>query len=267
MERGYRLNLRGDFVEGIKGPLFTNGFRTKVNQTLQMAERAKQRQKDMFESMTGSLTQFINDDGVVDGDSVLSDYFPTIEADVFISHSHNDLNMALALSQWLFEEFGLIAFVDSYIWGSGDKLIRMLDDKYCYKPERRIYDYDKRNLTTSFIHLMLASAISTTIDSCPCLMFINSPNSMSGNPGGNKTGSPWIFYELLMAKLLQRKEPETRMFAHGGILNESLEFKIEKSVPVDNLRQLSIEDLKSWQEVSDDMSPRKALDYLFKYYK
>lgn len=212
-----------------------------------------------------SLARYILADGTVDGDVILRDYFPAVKADFFISHSHDDTELAIAFSQWLYENFHIEAFVDHNIWGSGDKLIRKLDDEYCFKTETKSYDYMTRNLTTSFVHLMLASVISKMIESCDYLIFLNSPNSLSADPRDNTTGSPWIFYELLMAKLLEEKNPKRKQFSQGGTIMEggNISFIVKQTPQIDFLDTITIPILKSWKKCSKGESAKESLRMLY----
>ena len=62
-----------------------------------------------------------------------ANWFPQIKADIFISHSHKDEDLALALAGWLKVSFGLTAFIDSCVWGYANDLLKMIDYKYCYQ--------------------------------------------------------------------------------------------------------------------------------------
>ena len=61
-------------------------------------------------------------------------YFPTSivgkSYDIFISHSHNNQKEAEILSAWLTKYKGFTCFVDSFIWGSADELLKEIDNKY-----------------------------------------------------------------------------------------------------------------------------------------
>ena len=70
----------------------------------------------------------------------------------------------------------LNCFVDGEIWHSADGLIRQLDN-LC-QPKAVLYNYKKRNLSTSQIHVMLSVAIMQMIDNCEVLFFLNTPNSI-----------------------------------------------------------------------------------------
>ena len=57
-------------------------------------KRKDQLQKD---SKT-ELEKFITSEGLIDGTRLSEDWFQTVQSDVFISHSHNDQNLAFAVA-------------------------------------------------------------------------------------------------------------------------------------------------------------------------
>ena len=63
------------------------------------------------------LDSFLDGTGSLSASKMQDNWFPQINAHIFISHSHSDRSKAVALSGWLFKEFGLISFVDSCVWG------------------------------------------------------------------------------------------------------------------------------------------------------
>ena len=79
--------------------------------------------KEFIESEIGSNLKEYVKDGVIDGSKLSDKWFKTIKSDVFISYSHNDEEIAMALSGYLEKEFGLNIFVDSFFWGSADALL------------------------------------------------------------------------------------------------------------------------------------------------
>ena len=60
----------------------------------------------------------------LNGDRIMEDWFPSVEADIFISHSHKNQDLALKLAGWLKTSFDLDCFVDCYIWNSADSLLK-----------------------------------------------------------------------------------------------------------------------------------------------
>src|SRR5579864_7932970 len=77
-----------------------------------------------------SLDSFIKTNGKIDGTRLQEEWFPQIDADFFISHSHNDEDLAITLAGWIKSRFGLNTFVDSCIWGHAEKLQQDLDNVY-----------------------------------------------------------------------------------------------------------------------------------------
>lgn len=53
--------------------------------------------------------------------------------DIFISYSHNDEDLILAIAGMLGKEFNLNVFVDAFYWGSTDRLLKEIDDIKCKK--------------------------------------------------------------------------------------------------------------------------------------
>jgi len=61
------------------------------------------------------IETFLSDDASLDGSAMQSNWFPLIAADIFISHSHLDVDLALTAAGWLSERFGLQPFIDSCV--------------------------------------------------------------------------------------------------------------------------------------------------------
>lgn len=119
-----------------------------------------------------ALDDFMTDNGELNASKMRANWFPQIESDIFISHSHRDESRAILLSGWLKDAFGLTAFVDSCAWGHSNRLLKLIDSKYCQDKDSKLYDYGRRNLSTSHVYMMLSSALSKMIDQCECLFFM-----------------------------------------------------------------------------------------------
>lgn len=170
-----------------------------------------------------SLKEFIGLDGIIDGTKLQENWFPTKQKfDVFLSHSHNDEKLAICLAGFLKEKLDLDTFIDSCLWGYSNELLKGLDKKYCMYSDGVSYNYDKRNYSSSHVHMMLSIALSRMIDNCETVFFLNSENSicLSEEIDKERTSSPWIYNELSMADIIQiRKYEEYRKktyleFAH-----------------------------------------------------
>jgi hypothetical protein len=136
------------------------------------------------------LDSFIGPNGAIDGSEMQGQWFPEVTADVFISHSHKDEQVAVSIAGWLKEVFGLRAFVDSCIWNYSDDLLKELDNRYCRNDNNQTFNYQLRNRTTAYVHMMLHNALARMMDQCECLFFLSSPQSLVKNIIEKKTGSP-----------------------------------------------------------------------------
>jgi hypothetical protein len=214
------------------------------------------------------LNNFLLPNKSLSGTDIQNNWFPEIEADIFLSHSHLDKQTALILAGWLFENFKLKTFIDSSVWGYSNELLKIIDDAYCRNPSGETYSYEKRNYSTSHVHLMLSAALNKMIDNCECIFFLNSPNSISSNADTEMTASPWIYTEIAITKTIQKKTPErikleTRAFSKGGeILNESL--RIEYELELSHLSEINFDVIKNLENKSIT-SPQAALDELYKF--
>lgn len=221
------------------------------------------------------LESFYFADGVLDGGQIKKAWFPDYgKYHVFISHSHVDVLLAEKLANWLYENFEIRSFIDSYIWGFADDLLKEIDNKYALKSDRSLYDYNIRNHTTSHVHMMLNNALTTLIDSSECLIFLNTKNaidvaSIGDDSDDNRTKSPWIMSELHTSKIIQKKEDSdaSRYSDDTENLNErsfyDSQLQIEHPVDIQHLSSLYVEDLKSWRDNCDDKE-LSALTHLYR---
>jgi len=214
-----------------------------------------------------TLKNFALNDGTLDGSKMQSNWFPKVQADLFISHSHKDRKRAIALAGWLNDTFGIKAFIDSCIWGYADDLLKLIDNKHCYKKESNTYDYNLRNYSTSHVHMMLSTALTMMIDNSECLFFLNTPNSISTSDIVSKTESPWIYAEIAMSQMLRQNIPirrvvqETKYFSKGGVINEQL--KVQYDLDLTHLTDINVETLSSWQKNHTKSNANVALDKLY----
>ena len=212
-----------------------------------------------------SLESFLST-GIVNGSKLSNHWFPKIKADVFISHSHKDESTAVKCASWLKDSFGLESFVDSCLWGHADDLLKIID-KACLNPGGETYDYNKRNGSTSHVHMMLSTALSTMLGACECVIFINTPNSITSNEAVAKTQSPWLLSELGTMRIIRRKKPERALIQlenFSGQTKKAVDLTMEYIVPLDELTPLDSDQLKAWR-ASFKANPRKlhALDLLY----
>lgn len=224
------------------------------------------------ESVNKNLSKFreMVEGKVLDAEIIQNDWFPEINAHVFISHSHADIELAKRFAGWLYQRFGIVSFIDSCVWGYADDLLEKLDNKYCKNPTRETYNYEQRNLSTAHVHMMLMTALNKMIDKTECVFFINTPNSNIGNGGNPITMSPWIYGEIETSRLIKKKYPERDGIEYkkgGEILLEGK--KIDMIYPLDMGHFYSLEfgHLSTWKwkmiELGSNKNPLRALDELY----
>lgn len=233
------------------------GFNLEISESLDnriYSLKGNENKNKILKEINERLVHFISVDGVINGNKVIEEWFPVIDCDIFLSHSHKDEKKAIALAGLLFENFGLKTFIDSAVWGYSDVLLKILDDEFCKHENGISYSYEKRNFSTAHVHLMLNSALIKMIDSCEAIFFLNTPNSMSVNENINgKTRSPWIFSELATTQIIRKNTPqrlkqETRTFSSKVNLNESAraQLNIEYQVELSHFTKLNLTDIKNW---------------------
>lgn len=200
-----------------------------------------------------TINSFVLTDGSLDGNQMQKNWFPQVNADVFISHSHQDKELAITFAGWLYEAFGLTSFIDSCVWGYANNLLRIIDNQYCRREATNSYDYNKRNYSTSHIHMMLSVALSQMIDNTECLFFLNTPNSITPGTVIQQAESPWIYSEIAMSRLIRRKPlNEYRMqriaesFSSGGKLN------VKYQLPTAHLTSVNYDILVEWEKRWDN---------------
>lgn len=250
MYRGFNLTLD-----------FEDDDYYKIGRTLNAANKLQVKR---------TLDSFISPDGSIDGSKMQSNWFPQVDADIFISHSHRDEKMAISLAGWLKETFGITAFIDSCIWGYSNDLLRQIDNRHCLNPSGETYSYEKRNNSTSHVHMMLSTALNIMIDKTECLFFLNTPNSIATREVISQTESPWIYSEISMSELVRKKKLSdyrpsvTRMFAKGGVINESL--KVKYDVYLGHLTDIDGNSLNRWEGEWNKIPKQSeyALDLLYK---
>lgn len=223
--------------------------------------------------LTKDLDKYIDyHTGRIDGDRLEKEWFKEVNADVFLSHSHADEELAISIAGWLKSKMDLNAFIDSCTWGYADTLLQYINDNYNVLRKdtdgSTIYSHSKANYAASHIYLMLNSAINNMINKTECFMFINTENSiiqMDQNQASNQTLSPWIYSEVMMANTMKQTFPQRpikieKSIRHYDALNENVE--ITHNLNFTSFINLDILALLQWN-VANMERDEHALDLLY----
>lgn len=162
---------------------------------------------------------------VLSGNNIESNWFPQIQNHIFLSHSHQDEDLALAIAGMLKHWFDLDVFVDSAVWGYYAELEKQIFRKIV--DLRGIISSDKkvelRNSVVSHVHCMLTKSLIQMMDQCECLMLLNTPASIGFRDiqGSQETYSPWIYTEVEMSRMLRTHQDPRR--PKRMLIKESME--------------------------------------------
>ena len=230
---------------------------------------------DFFKNkVTPVLDSYIKDNKALDGDAMRKDWFPEVEADIFISHSHTDKDLAICLAGWLYKKFEIRAFIDSMVWNYADDLLWEIDKNYCRPKGEKHFIYKLRNYSTSHVHMMLTASLNKMIDKCECFFFIKTPNSITTQKAIEeaKTYSPWIYSEIETSRIIRKKplsvyrelsDSEVKLFSLSKqkFLNENL--KIEYPLNTDHLEEITEMELILWEKQFSSDPEKYPLDNLY----
>ena len=190
-----------------------------------------------------NIRDFILAGGELDGAALQNAFFPSnFSFNIFISHSHGDIDFAKAFAQFLENEFGLTCFIDSAVWG-GLGLLQKTLDRY-FKQNNPSYTLADHDRVASHVNLMLNIALMQMMDHCEALFFLNTPQSITVDDLiGDSTYSPWIFSEIGMFHLLRKREPKRLIF-------ESMSFSegIKQKVDLSDFTDLDCDDIRLWSK-------------------
>lgn len=219
--------------------------------------------KENNSAAKSGLDEFFDGDGSLVAKKIMNDWFPSVKADVFISHSHKDEDLAIGFAGWLKNELGISSFIDSCVWGYSPELLKKLDKRFCLK-DSGYYDYDKRNITNGHVNMMLATSLIKMIDQCECIIFLNTPNSISCKGCIEKDGteSPWIYAEIEATRLLKENRPERKRASMEDrfiALDEDISVKYD--LVLKHLILLEKEHIDKWRNC--EKKGASSLDFLY----
>ena len=195
---------------------------------------------------------------VLSGSDIESNWFPKLMNHVFISHSHQDEDLALALAGALRHWMKLDAFVDSSVWGYYADLQKLIYQKVT-SLRGEVYGTQRTELENSIVshvHCMLTKSLVQMMDQCECLIFLNTPSSIGIRDvrgTSQETYSPWIYTEVEVSRFLRTHEdprrPKTRGFAESVekvAMDEAIRDIISYPLNLDHLGKVDFDGLWNW---------------------
>lgn len=214
-----------------------------------LTEGKYEQSKEIATVQQSVLKLFESNNGIIDGDRLKSGFFPTNmrkKYNVFISHSHQNLDEIEAFALKLEQDFHVKCFVDSMVWKNIDDLQIDIDNNYS-RNTTGDYDYEAVKNSTAHIHSLLAIALFEMIDQCECCIFVGSNQSLSFDFNSLKTTtlSPWIYEEIFYMN--HTKEQELDRFARKyrksrqlNCFSEGFSLKMSHAVDLSSFNPLII---------------------------
>ena len=109
-------------------------------------------------------------------------------------------------------------------------------------------------------NMMLSTALAEMMDNTECIIFFNTPNAINLEDELNKingknkeiTTSPWIYHELSMTTMLQRKQPKrSEMIMEYSSRQSSCDLKVKYDVTKALNKMINLEDnhMEEWYEL------------------
>jgi len=245
VDRGFNVSLYRDFY--------------KIDEAAVLEYQRDEKRK------VEDLSSYVLDADTIDAQTVIRKIFPHQNVDVFISHAHEDRDLATQLAIDLKEKLGVIAFVDSSVWGSADELLKKIDDKHCWDAGLGIYRYSDRNRSTAHVHMILATALQQMIDRADTLFFLNTDKSLSTKhsvTSNEKTSSPWIHMELMFSSMVRTKlRPSLEHKRMLDSVNESVD--VAHEAPLNHLIPIAHYDMVLWMVKAAGLRGKDAIKVLY----
>lgn len=203
------------------------------------------RNYDEIEKILSNSISEVNGEFRLNAEALKQLMFPTIKADVFLSHSHADFDLACKVANIIESNTGKNVFIDAVVWKSIYDLEKKLNEKFCVSAETEeygtLYSHEKVLNIASHVRLLLTTALSSMIKKCSAFVVLNTQSTFIN---GAVTNSPWIYYEIFQAKQYLKEEKEEK--EEGIVLEEkkdaiTVDYDVEYHIK--SFTEVSISDL------------------------
>ncbi|WP_033615977.1 toll/interleukin-1 receptor domain-containing protein [Helicobacter pylori] len=143
---------------------------------------------------------YSNDDIILNHNKIKEAFFSLFKpqlktVQVFLSHSHADINKALEVKNYLESETNHKVFVDSLFWDYKDDVLN------------KLAEYDDISRIEDAFTLILRESLQDMIEKCPYFVFLQSKNSVSNQGLSRITYSAWIYEELKITHSISESRP------------------------------------------------------------
>ncbi len=194
--KAFKVDLDSSENQSILKPI----ARCSNNQVHQINEAAKK----IYELIENA--PYSNDNIVLKRNEIKEAFFSPFKpqlknAQVFLSHSHADINKALEVKNYLENQIKRKVFVDSLFWDYKDDVLN------------KLAKYDDISRIEDAFTLILRESLEDMIKKCPYFMFLQSSNSVSNQWLSRNqdllkiTYSAWIYEELKIAHSISESRP------------------------------------------------------------
>lgn len=217
-----------------------------------------------YSKVFASIDTFLQRDGSIDGCALIKEWFPVTEKyHIFISHSHDDIELAKALARWFEKKFSLKSFIDSTVWGDFRQL-RSDINLYLKRKMGAKYNFNVYDRVYQHVNSMLHISLMEMMDRAQCMFLLNTPNSVTVNETLEcSVYSPWIFSEIGMFNCIKKRKPKS-VLQEAVAVTENFS-TISYKVDLSRFTPISVVDLKLWGLSCKNLNnPQTCLDNLYK---
>ena len=241
--------------------LDSNGYLNYVN--------TKQYENDKSISLQ-KLRKIINSCNKIRAHEIKKLLLPSKRYDIFISHSHKDINLAKGLAGYLEKYCKVSCFIDSLYWSNIDELQEELNRMHLTMDRtagKKTFNHKSTMEVAKHANMILASALTEMIDNCECVFFFNTDSSVIRGTEAiskNETYSPWIYHEVFTTTIIQKKQRSK--------FNESYQFRdnaikqipdISYGLDLSGMTVLREEDILEWGTKINSNKDKHPLDVLY----
>lgn len=219
-------------------------------------------------AFNNTLKKYVIEGDVLNAEKIQEDWFPEMDVDIFISHSHRNCPDLIEFANKM-EKKGLSCFIDSITWGYADDLLNQLDKAVCWNRTSNTFDYSVRNNTTALVHILLNTSLLKMIDKCKYVFFFNTNVTVPRKDLLKSfTYSPWIFSEISMCNaILEDRKRAAFHFKQFSVeySQRQLLQELKAALPLnfDNFIDVEYVNLNDWitSSQTDEESLISVLDY------